>query len=212
MIVAAGAAGGMVWSNAWLRAHNERLRHEIDRADRHAGESDRQRRLALEREALADRHLHAAQLRLARQACDVGQFERAQEILLDDVYGPGPGHRDFAWRYLWRFSRREVALLGRHDAPVRRIDLSPDGRTLASCDAAGGIILWDAHRVALAGRRLSGHSGRGRVARLLARRAACSPRRRRDRTSTGKKEIVLWDVARAGSGAAAEGVSPTKSA
>jgi serine/threonine protein kinase len=146
ILVAIGGAGEMAWSNAWLRTHNERLRQEMNRADGFSRDSQRQRRLALEREALADRHLHAAQLRLAAQACDVSQFERAQEVLLDDVYGPGPTHRDFAWWYLWHKSRREVALLGRHDAPVRRVDLSPDGRTLASCDQAGGIILVAVHR------------------------------------------------------------------
>src|SRR5262249_25411671 len=61
LIVAGCAAAGMAWSNAWLREHNERLEREIERANRFASESDRQRRLALEREELADRHLHAAQ-------------------------------------------------------------------------------------------------------------------------------------------------------
>jgi hypothetical protein len=148
----------MAWSNAWLRAHNESLRQEKNRAELHSLESERQQRLALEREALADRHLHAAQLRLDGQAWGAGQFERAQEVLQDDIYGPGPMHRDFAWWYLWRSSRREVALLGHHNAPVRRVDLSPDGRTLASCDAAGGIILWGPN----SGRSrtaLSGHAG-----------------------------------------------------
>ncbi len=179
-IVAVGAAGGMAWSNSWLREHNRLLRREIDRADRHADE--------------AERHLHAAQLRLARQAFDAGQFERVQEVLLDDVYGPGPGHRDFAWWYLWRLSRREVALLGHHEAPVRCIDLSPDGRALASGDAAGNIILWDTS------------SGRSRTLppgqRGAAERLAFSP----DGSvlascgeigpaSTGEKELRLWDVA-----------------
>ena len=194
VIVAAGVAAGMAWSNAWLRAHNERLEREIERADRFAGESNRQRRLAQEREALADRHLHAAQLRLARQACDVGQFERAQEVLLDDDYGPGPAHRDFAWRYLWRFSRRDVALLGRHDAPVHRVELSPDGRILASGDSAGGIILWDAiewHQRSAPDRPLRA----GGLAGLLARRAAARIGRpigtvRRPARSSSS----LWDV------------------
>ena len=185
-IVGIGAAGGMGWSNTWLRATTERLKHAIDLADRHAGEAERQQRLADEREALADRHLHAAQVRLARQACDLGQFERAQEVLLDDVNGPGPRHLDFAWSYLWRLSRREVALLGSHDAPVRRIDLSPDGRTLASCDAAGGIILWDTPLESLPHHPV-GHRGRRRMARLLARRV-CARFLRRKRTYVDRKK------------------------
>jgi hypothetical protein len=110
VIVGIGAVGEMAWSNARLRAHNERLRRAIDRADRNAGEAERLQRLAEEHNALTDRHLHATQMRLAGQAFDVGQFERVQEILLDDVYGPGPWHRDFGRRYRWRLSRREVAL------------------------------------------------------------------------------------------------------
>jgi WD40 repeat protein/tRNA A-37 threonylcarbamoyl transferase component Bud32 len=192
-IVGIGAAGGITWSNAWLGTHNQRLQQEIKRADRHAEEAERQQRLAEKREALADRHLHAAQLRLARQAYDVGQFERVQEVLLDDVYGPGPRHRDFAWRYLWRLSRREVALLGTHQAPVRRVDLSPDGRTLASCDAAGGIILWDTSsshsRVTL-----SGQTGAAwwivfsPDSRVLASCGEIEP------TSIAAKHILIWDV------------------
>ena len=192
--VAAGAAGTMAWSNAWLRAHNERLRLEIRRANLHAGESDRQRRLAMERKALADRHLRAAQLRLARQASDIGQFERAQEILLDDASGPGPEHRDFAWRYLWRFSRRDVALLGRHDAPVRRVEMSPDGRTLASSDAAGGIILWDTAS-GRPGPILSGHSGAVEWLAFSPDGQLLASAGRRDPVRTGEKDLALWDVA-----------------
>jgi WD40 repeat protein len=207
LIVAVGAGGAMVWSNAWLRAHNERLRQEIDRADRHAREAERQRRLGRLGEALADRHLHAAQVRLARQACAAGQFERAQEILLDDVYGPGPRHRDFAWRYLWRLSRREVALLGRHQAPVRRVDLSPDGRTLASCDAQGGIILWDTP----SGRSratLSGHAGAAEWLAFSSDGCILASCGEVEPTSTGRKEIFLWDVAQGRLQARPEGVIP----
>jgi WD40 repeat protein/tRNA A-37 threonylcarbamoyl transferase component Bud32 len=206
-IVGIGTVGGMVWSNAWLRAHNERLRRASDRADRHAGEAERLQRLAEEHDALTERHLHAAQMRLARQAYDVGQFERVQEILLDDVYGPGPRHRDFAWQYLWRLSRREVELLGTHRAPVRRIDLSPDGRTLASCDAAGGIMLWDTSS-SRSSTALSGHAGAAEWlafspdSRVL---ASCG---KTDATSTGKKEILIWDVVQGRLRARLEGAIP----
>jgi eukaryotic-like serine/threonine-protein kinase len=193
ILVVSGTAGQMAWSNAWLREHNSRLQSAIARADRHASDAHQQRKLALAREALSDRHLHAAQLRLARQACDVGQFERAQEVLLDDVNGPGPRYRDFAWNYLWQFSRREVALLGRHDAPIRGVDLSPDGRTLASCDASGRIILWDPIS-GQARAKLDGHAGTaGWLAfsadgKLLASCGDRSP------SAKGQKNVLLWDV------------------
>jgi WD40 repeat protein len=202
-----GTALDIVWSDAWLRTHNQRLQQEIDRARHHAEEAERQQRLAVKHEALAERHLHAAQVRLARQAYDVGQFERVQEVLLDDVYGPGPRHRDFAWRYLWRLSRRQVALLGSHHAPVRRVDLSPDGRTLASCDAAGSIILWDtsSNRSRAV---LSGHVGSAEWlafspdSRVLASCGGIDPR------STGKNDLVIWDAVEGRLRARPEGVIP----
>jgi WD40 repeat protein len=195
IVVATAGAGGMTWSNAWLRAHNERLRDEKNRADGYLLDSHQQQRLAEAREALADRHLHAAQLRLAAQACEVGHFERAQEVLEDDVYGPGPMHRDFAWRYLWHNSRRDVALLGRHEAPVRRVDLSPDGRTLASCDMAGGIILWDASS-GQARATLTGHGGAAEWLAFSPDGKVLASIGGSDPTAGKNKEILLWDVVR----------------
>jgi hypothetical protein len=96
---------------------------------------------------------------------------------------------------LWRSSRREVALLGRHDAPVRRVDLSQDGRTLASCDAAGGIILWDPlsgqSRVAL-----SGHAGAADLLVFSPDGRALASIGDFDCISKTKKEFLLWDVDR----------------
>ena len=91
-------------------------------------------------------------------------------------------------------SRREVALLGHHEASVRCIDLSPDGRNLASCDAAGNLILWDTS----SGRSrtiLPGHRG---VAEWLVFSpdgsvlASCGET---EPTSTVVKQLLLWDVA-----------------
>lgn len=192
--VVAVSIGGMVWSNAWLRGHNARLRSEFDRANYYAHESDRQRAIAEEREAMAQRHLHAAQLRLARQAFDVGQYERLQEVLLDDVYGPGPRHRDFAWRYLWHAGRRRVVLLGRHDALVRGIELSPDGHTLASGDAAGDIILWDTQS-ARARAALSGHGGPVEWFAFSPDGRTLASAGRRGPSPLDEITIRLWDVA-----------------
>jgi hypothetical protein len=112
------------------------------------------------------------------------EFERAQEILLDDVYKPRPEHRDFAWRYLWRLSRREVAPLGRHDAPVRRIELSPDGRTLASASNDRTVRIWDLAR----GECRSVLPGRYSVAA-----AAFSPDGHTLASAGVSRTIRLWD-------------------
>jgi WD40 repeat protein len=124
-----------------------------------------------------------------------------------DRYGPGPRYRDFAWRFLWRKSRREVALLGSHQAPVRRVELSPDGRTLASCDAAGGIILWNTSSMR-ARAAISGYADAAEWlafspdSRILASCGEIQP------TSTGKKRILIWDVVEGGLRARPEGMIP----
>ena len=74
MLIGLAAAGW--WSNARLRAINQRLEAEIDRADRNAREARDQARKS-------ERHALGAQLRLAAQALDAAQPERAQEILRD---------------------------------------------------------------------------------------------------------------------------------
>ena len=74
LLIGLAAAGW--WSNARLRTINQRLEAEIDRADRNAREAQDHARKS-------ERHALGAQLRLAAQALDVGQPERAQEVLRD---------------------------------------------------------------------------------------------------------------------------------
>ena len=76
ILVLVGIVGAALWSNSRLRAVNERLESEIDRADRNAREA---RIHAL----TSERHARGAQLRLAAQALDAAQPERAQQILGD---------------------------------------------------------------------------------------------------------------------------------
>jgi hypothetical protein len=113
-VVAAGLVGAVLlmclvgaslWSNARLRTMNARLKQEIDRSDQLARDARDQARLS-------ERHAAGAQLRLAAQAIDAGQPERAQEILRDiPTNAGGEALHSFAWRYLWRRARREVALV-----------------------------------------------------------------------------------------------------
>ena len=134
---------GMAWSNAWLRSHNIELERAVARADRQATEAERQRRLVADREAINDRHRHAARLNLARRAIAAGQNERAQAILADPGPPGSPDRRDFAWHYLWNLARRDLALFGHHTNQIGRVVLAPDGATLASVDDLGQIRLWD---------------------------------------------------------------------
>ncbi len=133
-----GLAAASLWSNARLRGINHRLAAEIERADRHAREARDQARLA-------ERHVHGAQLRLAAQALDAGQAERAQEILRDlPVDGGLRAPRSFVWRYLWRRARRDIVVLCGPTPRFVEMALSPDGKVLATTDDLKGLELRDA--------------------------------------------------------------------
>jgi eukaryotic-like serine/threonine-protein kinase len=133
-----GAVAASLWSNARLWGINQRLQAERDRADRHAREAQDQARLA-------ERHAVGAQLRLAAQAIDSGQPERAQEILRDlPTDAGGELRRSFVWRYLWRRARRDVTVLVGPMPKVGDMALSPDGKTLATTDRSEGLVLRDA--------------------------------------------------------------------
>ena len=131
-------AGGSIWSNNWLLKHNERLRIERDRANELARELTAQRDLAERRTLIADQHLYAFRLRQASEALRARQFEKSQEILLDLCPEPGQNDlREFAWRHLWRESRREVAVVSERTEHVRFVALSADGRIVATGDRDG---------------------------------------------------------------------------
>ena len=184
MLAVAGLIGILVWSNARQRHSLARLVAEKYARDTSADEADRQRRLA-------ERHLHGAQLRLAGQALDDGQFERAQDILHD--LEPGPGDvdlRGFAWHALWRRARRDVVPMYGHDRDVHTLAIAPDGRTLVSGDVGGTIRLWDLATGRPLG-SLEGHTGPMRFAfsadgRFLASAASSvvGPR----------SEVWLWEL------------------
>jgi WD40 repeat protein/serine/threonine protein kinase len=189
-------AGGLIWSNRWLLSHNERLRIERDRAGDFARELKDQRDLAEQRRGIGDRHLYAFRLRQAGEAFRARQLEKAQEILRDCRPGPGEDDlREFAWRHLWRESRREVALLSEWDEQVWSLALSPDGRTVATGDRDGTIRFRDAstHEVRLV---LRGHQlPVGALAFSSdGRRLASGSFFKLGETVLGRGELLVWET------------------
>ena len=126
------------WSSARLRAVNRRLEAEIDRADRYA-------QAARDQARTSRRHDLGAQLRLAAQALEADQPERAQEILRDIPQTAGSeAPHSFARRYLWRQARREVVVRFGPTPRFGGMALSPDFRLLATTDHLAGLQLWNA--------------------------------------------------------------------
>ncbi|AMV38707.1 protein kinase domain-containing protein [Planctomyces sp. SH-PL62] len=104
-----------------LKLANAELVQERDRADENA-ESARN-------------HFYASQVRVAAEAFQDGQVGRSQQILQE--LRPGPGEADrrgFAWRYLWRLTRREARELPDSNTGVDIGRLSPDERWMAWVD------------------------------------------------------------------------------
>ena len=138
-----GIVAAALWSNSRLRAFNEQLAQERDRADGHARDARELEREARASAQTAQRHALGAQLRLAAQAVDSAQAERAQDILGDIRRSAGgEGARSFVWRYLWHQARRDIIMLF---GTARQVEmgLSPDGKQLAITDGARGLRLWD---------------------------------------------------------------------
>jgi eukaryotic-like serine/threonine-protein kinase len=127
-----------VWQYTVLLCdHNNLLQAEINRADRHAQEAEHHRRRA-------DSHAYAADLRLAQQAIETRQLEIAQNLLDSiEVESDGDDPRDFAWHYLRRLTRRELARLPEREFELHGMSLTRDGKTLAALYLDSTIVLWD---------------------------------------------------------------------
>jgi eukaryotic-like serine/threonine-protein kinase len=186
LVVAVALAAAAFQYTVWLRHHNSALETEATRADRNADLANRARRLA-------NRHLHAAQLRLASGAIENGQFERAQDLLHDQLRSPGEDDpRDFAWRLLWKRATGQIAPLYGHERDVKALAMSPDGHTLASGDQVGTVRLWDL-RTGSALADLKGHVLP--ISRLVFSADGSLLASAADADSQSRAEVMLWEAA-----------------
>jgi eukaryotic-like serine/threonine-protein kinase len=186
LLLAVGLAAAVFQYTIWLRRHGQALETEYARANRNADRANQLRRLA-------NRHLHAAQLRLASAALEVAQLERAQDILHDQIANAGEDDpRDFAWHVLWKRATSQIAPLYGHERDVRALALSPDGHTLASGDEAGTVRLWDL-RTGSGVRVLQGHALS--ISRLVFSADGSLLASAADADSHAHCEVFLWEAA-----------------
>lgn len=126
---------GVVWE--WRQARN------------HALGEIKQRQLAESSAAKIRLNLYAADVNLASEAMQRGDYGLARRTLASLV--PQPGEEDvrgFEWRLLWNLCRgNQLATLTGHERTVTCANFSPDGQWLATGSSDQTVRIWDATKL-----------------------------------------------------------------
>jgi WD40 repeat protein/serine/threonine protein kinase len=97
------------------------------------------RRMAEQEKTSARLNEYVADINLAKQSLDAGNYGRAVQLL--DKHRPAPGEPDlrgFEWRYLWQISRGDAHIaFPTQEGPVQSLAVSPGGDLLAAGVALG---------------------------------------------------------------------------
>lgn len=96
---------------------------------------------------IVKRHLYVADVRLASAALEQNNVVQARELLTRHLPAAGePDLRSFAWHILWQRAHPAQFTLAGHEAEVRSVCWSPDGKYVVSADMNGQVLMWDAER------------------------------------------------------------------
>lgn len=135
---------------------------------RAAQETERRRTAEVDRDALRQRTVYAAQLAQAQRAIEQNDFGRARRLLVEATPSPGePDLRGFEWHALLQLAQGDPCDVIRDGGPaIDFVTVSPDGATLAVHDEDRKVVLYDAatlqERFVLPGvQRLAGFSSDG---------------------------------------------------
>jgi WD40 repeat protein len=119
-------------------------RDRTQRANQLAAAEAAQRQLIADKERSARQNLYAADMNLAQQAIEAGNYGRAEELLA--AYLPEAGGDDlrgFEWFHFWQRVRGDnVGVLRGHDQVVSSLLLSRDGQRLFSAGFDSTIREW----------------------------------------------------------------------
>ncbi len=132
--------GSVVSTTQWIRAEKN-AQQAVKSANDARSSAERER----EARAATEQYLYISRMNSTQQAFELGDLQRVNTILA--IYaGPfrqGMDPRGFEWHYWSRQSRRWWAQYHRHEAPVLSVDISKDGRLIASASHRGVICIWD---------------------------------------------------------------------
>ncbi len=118
------------------------------RAEHHAAAESRLRVLTEEQSVKTRLNLYAADVNLASQAIQRGDFGLGRRTLAALWPRAGePDLRGFEWRYLWNLCKgNQLATLTGHKWIVTCTAFSPDGTLLATGSQDGTVKIWDVAR------------------------------------------------------------------